>query len=109
MTERTDMARFRSGHHPALRRWQHLVGISEDASADCVVIKLNLQNTYGYDVQRFLWNDTIATMAIRWTNSSSSGASVDRSPVPAVTSTTATPSYVKQGDSYSHIVSSTVL
>ena len=26
-----DLARFRSGHHPALRRWQHLVGVSEDA------------------------------------------------------------------------------
>ena len=30
-TERTELARFCSGHHPALRRWQHLVGISEDA------------------------------------------------------------------------------
>ena len=30
-TERTDLARFHSGHHPALRHWQQLVGISEDA------------------------------------------------------------------------------
>ena len=30
-TERTDLARMRSGHHPAFRRWQHLVGIYEDA------------------------------------------------------------------------------
>ena len=30
-TERTDLARLRCGHHPALRRRQHLVGISEDA------------------------------------------------------------------------------
>ena len=30
-TERTDMARFRSGHQPALRCWQHSVEISEDA------------------------------------------------------------------------------
>ena len=30
-TKRTDLARFRNGHHPALRRWQHFVGISEDA------------------------------------------------------------------------------
>ena len=29
-TERTDMARFRNGHLHALRRWQHLVGISKD-------------------------------------------------------------------------------
>ena len=31
MAERTDLARFRSGHHNALRHWQHLVGIFEDA------------------------------------------------------------------------------
>ena len=30
-TERTDLAHFHSGRHPALRRWQHLVGISKDA------------------------------------------------------------------------------
>ena len=30
-TESTDMARFHSVHHPALRRWQHLMRISEDA------------------------------------------------------------------------------
>ena len=29
-TESTDLARFHSGHHPALRCWQHLAGISED-------------------------------------------------------------------------------
>ena len=29
--ERTDLTRFRSGHLLALRRWQHLVGISVDA------------------------------------------------------------------------------
>ena len=33
-------------------------------AADCVVRKSNLQNTYGYDVQRSWWNDTIATLAI---------------------------------------------
>ena len=31
MTEPTDLALFLSGHHLALRRWQHYVGISEDA------------------------------------------------------------------------------
>ena len=30
-TQRTDLARFRSGNQPALRRWQHLVGIFKDA------------------------------------------------------------------------------
>ena len=30
-TERTELARIRSGHHPTFRRWQHLAGISEDA------------------------------------------------------------------------------
>ena len=30
-TERTDSARFHSGHHPALQSRQHLVGIYEDA------------------------------------------------------------------------------
>ena len=30
-TERTDLARFRCGHDPALRHWQHLVGIFENA------------------------------------------------------------------------------
>ena len=30
-TEHTDFARFLSGRHPALRRWQHLVGVSEVA------------------------------------------------------------------------------
>ena len=30
-TEHTDLARFCSGHHPALQLRQHLVGISEDA------------------------------------------------------------------------------
>ena len=29
-TERIDLARFRSGLHSTLRRWQHLAGISED-------------------------------------------------------------------------------
>ena len=32
-TEHTDLARFLSGHHHALRRWQHLVAVAEDA--DC--------------------------------------------------------------------------
>lgn len=27
--ERVDLSRFRSGHHPKLRRWQHMVGKSE--------------------------------------------------------------------------------
>ena len=31
-TERTDLAGFHSGHHPALRRWQQLVGINEDSA-----------------------------------------------------------------------------
>ena len=30
-TERTDLALFHSVHYPALRHWQHLVGISKDA------------------------------------------------------------------------------
>ena len=30
-TERTDLARFHSVRHPALRHWQHLLGISKDA------------------------------------------------------------------------------
>ena len=38
-------------------------------SADCVVRKSNLQNTYGYNVRRSWWNDTIATLDIRWVNS----------------------------------------
>ena len=29
-TERTNLVRFRSGHHPALRRWLHSVRVSED-------------------------------------------------------------------------------
>ena len=36
-------------------------------SADCVVWKSIMQNTYGYNIRRFWWNDTIATLAIRWT------------------------------------------
>ena len=34
-------------------------------SADCAVRKSNMQNIYGYDVQRFWRNDAIATLAIR--------------------------------------------
>ncbi len=30
--ERTQLRRFRSGHHRALRRWQHLINRSEEAS-----------------------------------------------------------------------------
>ena len=30
-TEHTDLARYRSGHNPALRRWQQLLGVSEHA------------------------------------------------------------------------------
>ena len=47
-TGSTDLAHFRSGNHPDHRRWHHSVGIS--GSADCVLSKSNLQNTYGYDV-----------------------------------------------------------
>ena len=38
-------------------------------SADCVVRKSNLLNTYDYVVRRFWWNDSIATLAIRKTSS----------------------------------------
>ena len=38
-------------------------------SADCVFRRLNLLNIYGYDVRRFWWDDTIATLAMQWTNS----------------------------------------
>ena len=30
-TERTDLVRIRSGQQPAIRRWHHFVGSSEDA------------------------------------------------------------------------------
>ncbi len=30
--EMTHLRRFRSGHHPALRRWQHLINRSEEAT-----------------------------------------------------------------------------
>ena len=114
-TERTDLARFRSGHHLvprdlngsrlfaaglptdtvgsqnfqhfSTRQTQHFgdwwgeltttTTLLYDAggiwlesprvlSADCVMRKSNLQNTHGYDVRRVCWNDTIATLTIRW-------------------------------------------
>ena len=39
-------------------------------SADCVARMSNRQNSYGYDVRRSWWNDTIATFAKQLTNSS---------------------------------------
>ena len=61
--ERTDLARYHNGHHPVLRRWQHLLRISENAvcrlrgevveSAEntCPVIMADRQHSYlGYPI-----------------------------------------------------------
>ena len=66
--EHIDWALIRSGHQPALRCWQHLARISEDAICQLCGRKSTLHNTYGYDVWRFRWKDNIATLVIQWTN-----------------------------------------
>ena len=61
-TEHTELARFHSGHYHALRHWQHLVGVSDDAITRlCGGEALILQNNYGYDAQRPWWKATIGT------------------------------------------------
>ena len=68
-TERIALTRFRSSHHPAIRRWKQFLECPKMPSTDWVVRKSNLQKTYGYYFQRPWWNDTIASLAIRRTNS----------------------------------------
>ena len=69
-TERADMARFRCVitllFDTGSIRWES----PRMPSADCVARTSNLHNIYGYDVRRFWWSDTIATLAIRLMNSS---------------------------------------
>ena len=69
-SERTDLARFRSGHYHAQRRSQQLMEISVSAVHRLCGENVNLLNTYGYDVRRFWSNDTISPMAMPWTNTS---------------------------------------
>ena len=55
--DRIELARFRSGHHPKLRRWQHLVGIAE--SPECRFCAAEEESA------EHLWLDCPALLAAR--------------------------------------------
>ena len=47
--DRTDLIRFRCGHYPHLRRWQHMTGMSETESCRLSWRKKSRLNIYGSD------------------------------------------------------------
>ena len=47
--DRTDLIRFRCGHHPHLRRWQHMTRMSETDSCRLCARKKSRLNIYGSD------------------------------------------------------------
>ena len=47
--DRTDLIRFRCGHHPHLRRWQHMMECRRRTAADSARRKKSRLNIYGSD------------------------------------------------------------
>ena len=68
--ERTDLAHFRCGHHPALRRWQHLVGILEDAVCRLCGEKVESTEHLWLRCPALLVERHHSDIDMRWTNSS---------------------------------------
>ena len=86
-TEHTDLAHYFSGHHPVLRRWQHLVGVSKNAV--CLLLRsgTHLSMQSGTFCGMTPWKPWTLDGRTRPPSTSSSRTSMDNTQVPAVTTT----------------------